>query len=168
LEEQKGKQVSPDSSSVRQDSKLPNPTEDWLKSAIDHIHTEKKDDLDIQPTIDKLESQTTISRDQYQTSALPTDRILKREDRKEIRSSQPNNFQFLYSLSGLLLGTALSLTGLLFLLHGYFSIRSGDRTWISSLIGIHPASTNDLIPGLAVLILGAFVIFITREKTPPT
>lgn len=162
--------MSPESASKDLESKHQNPTEDWLKSAIDHIHSEKKDSLETQPTIDKLEFQTTISRDQYQTSALPTDRILKRGTRDtDVRvSTHPNKSRFLYALTGLVFGIALSLTGLLFLIHGIFGVSAGASSWVAGLLGLNPNGTNDLIPGIAMIVLGLFVIFITKEKSPPT
>jgi hypothetical protein len=170
LEEQKGKRGLPETASQNPQSQQ-NPTEDWLKSAIDHIQSEKKDAaLETGPTIDKLEFQTTINRDEYETSSLPTDPIIKRTRPRivDVHPGKSRSSRFLYAITGLILGIALSLTGLLFLIHGVFGVKSGARSWVSDLLGLNPGVTNDFIPGIAMILLGILVIYITKEKTPPT
>ena len=143
------------------------PGEDWLKSAIDNIRSDQKEDLEVQPTIDKMEFQTTISRSEYQTSNVPTDRILKRTTERNLvdtptRPRQNVQSRFLYSLTGLLLGSAIGLAGLLLIIHGMYSANS----WLAGIVGTK--EFNDMGPGIAILLFGIFLIFFTKEKTPPS
>jgi hypothetical protein len=168
MEEQKGKPPKPQQPQPDNQTQVKNPSADWLKSAIDHI-SETKEDLDTQPTIDKVEFQTTISRSEYQTSTLPTDRILKRSTERERNAtgtqatSENTRFRFLYSLTGLLLGSAICLTGLVLLLHGL----NAPRPWLGELIG-SPLPISDIFPGIVMFIFGIVLIFITRQKIPPS
>lgn len=166
MEEQKGKSDKPQESQPENQKQ----GSDWLKSAIDNIHSETKEDLDTQPTINKMEFQTTISRGEYKTSTLPTDRIIKRSTERNLNQSparlNPENirFRFLYSLTGLLLGSAFCLTGLVLFIHGVYA----PRAWLEDLIGLRPAQMNDTLPGIAMFIFGIILIFITKQKIPPS
>lgn len=142
---------------------------DWLQSAINSIHSETKDDLENQATINKMDFQTTISRAEYKTSNLPTDRIIKRTTERNLSQSPANNpedirFRFLYSLTGLLLGSALCLAGFVVLIHGIYAAHA----WLDELLGLSPQQLSDILPGVAMVILGILLIFITRQKAPHT
>jgi hypothetical protein len=162
MEEEKGKQAK--SPGKATDAKKP--TSDWLQSAIDNIHAENKDDLDVQPTVNKMDFQTTISRSEYQTSNVPTDRILKRSERKmdgtaAQRSQESLRFRFLYSLTGLILGCAISLTGLVLVFHGL----NASSPWLGDLFG-SPQALSDIGPGIVLFLFGIVLVFITRQKIP--
>ncbi len=66
-------------------------------------------------------------------------------------------FQFLYSLSGLLLGTVCMLLGTLLFLFGL----TGDTTWTASMMGFDSKLT-DAAPGTVLFVVGLFVVVLTR------
>lgn len=166
MEEQKGKPGKPQ----EQQPENQKQGSDWLKSAIDNIHSETKEDLETQPTINKMDFQTTISRAEYKTSNLPTDRIIKRSTERNLSQSPAQlnaediRFRFLYSLTGLLLGSALCLTGFVVFIHGLYA----PSAWLGKLIGLSPQQLSDILPGVAMFVFGILLIFITRQKVPHT
>jgi hypothetical protein len=156
-------EVGAGSASSQEELKQP---DEWLKNAIERIDSKGSDDLEVQPTINKLEYQTTISRSESQTSPFPTDKIVRHSpaEKAALTSTNPSSasaathLQFVYSLIGLLFGIASTLVGLILVVRGV----AGSVSWSAALLGLRADQISDTIPGVILIALGIFVIFITR------
>lgn len=170
-EKERKSHALPDAATKRESGTSPeelNQPDEWLKNAVERIESKGADDLEVQPTINKLEYQTTISRSEYQTAPFPTDKIMTRSAAAKSPANSANPpadtsvssipLQFAYSLLGLLFGIVLALVGLTFLIRGV----AGSSSWTAALLGLKADQISDAIPGMVLIALGIFLIFITR------
>ncbi len=67
--------------------------------------------------------------------------------------------QIIYSLSGLVLGLACVLGGIVLFLRGV----TGSTSWTAKFIGAE-SQVADAAPGVVLFIVGLFVVFVTRYK----
>jgi len=65
--------------------------------------------------------------------------------------------QLIYSLSGLTLGLACVVGGLILALHGV----TGSVGWTAKVLGLE-SKLNDAAPGVVLFIVGLFVVWVTR------
>jgi hypothetical protein len=67
--------------------------------------------------------------------------------------------KFIYSMTGLFLGLACILSGVVLGLNGVF----GKTSWTASLLGLS-TSLTDATPGVIVFVVGIFMVLITRFR----
>ena len=72
-------------------------------------------------------------------------------------------YKFWYSMTGLLLGLACIVAGVVLGLAGV----SGHTSWTANLLGLSTAMT-DAAPGVVIFVVGIFLVFITRFKVSQT
>ena len=63
----------------------------------------------------------------------------------------------IYSLSGLILGLACILGGIVLTLHGAV----GSTSWTASFIGV-ATDISDAAPGVVLFVVGLFIVWVTR------
>jgi len=68
-----------------------------------------------------------------------------------------SRFQLIYSLSGLVLGLACVLAGMVLCLHGV----TGSTGWTAKFTGAE-SDISDATPGVVLFVVGLFVVWVTR------
>ncbi len=66
-------------------------------------------------------------------------------------------YQFLYSMSGLLLGLVCIIGGIILFLRGV----TGSTSWTAKVLGLE-SNITDAAPGAVLFIVGLFLVFVTR------
>lgn len=68
-------------------------------------------------------------------------------------------YQFIYSLSGLVLGLVCILGGIVLFLNGIV----GSTSWTTRILGVE-SNVSDAAPGAVLFIVGLFVVLVTRFR----
>lgn len=66
-------------------------------------------------------------------------------------------FQFIYSLIGLIIGSACVIAGILFFLHGV----GNSTSWTTNIIRVE-TNISDAVTGVILFIAGLFIVWITK------
>jgi hypothetical protein len=72
-------------------------------------------------------------------------------------------YQFFYSIAGLVFGLCCVIGGIVLFLHG---VTGTTKSWTASMLGLQ-SSVTDVPAGVVLFTVGMFVVFITRYVVKP-
>ncbi len=83
--------------------------------------------------------------------------FVPRDFRDETFWRRASVFQFMYSISGLVLGLACVIGGMVLLIHGI----AGSTNWTAKILGLE-SEISDAAPGTLLFVVGVLIVWITR------